>query len=75
MILHTPKYANLLDYFYMTHNETVDRDIKRILINGDINTLKHAFCRSGVRRSAVMSKESLCHISIFAESFTKLFVR
>jgi hypothetical protein len=23
MILHTPKYANLLDYFYMAHDETV----------------------------------------------------
>jgi hypothetical protein len=38
------KYAYLLVFFHMVH-ETVDQDIKKILIERDITTLKQAFCK------------------------------
>lgn len=40
----TLKYVYLLAFYYMVH-EIVDQDIKRILIDRDITTLKQAFCR------------------------------
>ena len=55
LIFHTLKYAYLLGYFFHMVHETVDQDIKRILIDRDITTLKQAFCRimcAEIRNSA-----------------------